>query len=219
MPDIFVSKNTQNKKQEDTPVEIPNEAGSKGVEGKPGHTHNPFTSFCYYPENFGFATQDSKEKVILLLRRHPITNIPWILIAAIMLVAPFILTNFPLLSFLPIRFQLVGILLWYLLLLAYVFESFLDWYFNVNIITDQRVIDVDFVNLIYREMTDADLEKIQDSTVILGGVTRAIFNFGSLLIQTAGEIPEIEFTDIPNPDEASRVLHNLRDNRQRGGNP
>lgn len=219
MTDIFVSKKTKGEKQDSSALDANVPPDSRDIEGKPKHSHNPFTSFCYYPENFGFATQDPKEKVILLLRRHPITNIPWIVIAIVMFFAPFVLTNFPLLSFLPLRFQFVGILIWYLLLLAYVFESFLDWYFNVNIITDERVIDVDFVNLIYREMTDADLGKIQDSTVILGGVIRAIFNFGDLQIQTAGEIPEIEFTDIPNPDEASRVLHNLRDNVKGGGNP
>ena len=44
----------------------------------PGHTHNPLTSFCYFPDHVKFVNQDPEERVILLLRKHPITNIRWI---------------------------------------------------------------------------------------------------------------------------------------------
>ena len=39
---------------------------------------------------------------------------------------------------------------WYLILAAFIFEEFLGWFFNVNIITDERIVEVDFHNLIYR---------------------------------------------------------------------
>src|SRR3989344_8543948 len=46
----------------------------------PGHTHNPLTSFSYFPDKVKFVNQDPEERVILLLRKHPITNIRWILL-------------------------------------------------------------------------------------------------------------------------------------------
>ena len=137
-----------------------------------------------------------------------------------MIFAPLLLEKFPLLDFLSLRFQIVAILGWYMITMAYMFEKFLSWFFNVNIITDRRVVDVDFTNLIYREITDANLNKIQDVTVSMGGVFRSIFNFGTILVQTAGEKNFIEFVDIPKPDTVAGILSDLRleeENRGKGG--
>lgn len=174
-----------------------------------GHTHNPLAAYCYYPDNIKFVSQDPEEKIILFLRKHPITNVGWILVAILIALAPLVLSNFPLLTFLPERFQFVAILIWYLVVLAFVYEKFLSWFFNVFIITDERVIDVDFLNLIYREMTAANIDKIQDVTVQIGGVIRSLFNYGNVLIQTAAEVPLIEFNAVPRPDKVSRVLRDL----------
>lgn len=218
MPDIFISEPPP--KEESTPAK-PAESGVPTLREEvpqteaerrkiPGHTHNPLAAYCPYPDNVRFTTQDPEEKIILLLRRHPITNVPWILIALIMLFSPLVLSEFPLISFLPTRFQVIALLFWYLLTTAFVLEQFLNWFFNVFIITDERVIDVDFINLIYRELSDADIDKIQDVTVRVGGVSRALFNYGDILIQTAGEVPEIEFEAVPRPDAVATILRELR---------
>jgi hypothetical protein len=93
---------------------------------------------------------------------------------------------------------------------AFAFEEFLKWFFHVNIITDERIIEVDFVNLFYREITDANIDQIQDVTVEVGGGIRTMFHFGDLVIQTAAEIPKIDFDAIPNPDKVARILRELR---------
>ena len=132
------------------------------------------------------------------------------MIAVGLALAPNLLSFFPLLEFLPLRFQIVALVFWYLIVTAYVLESFLTWFFNVYIVTDERVIDIDFHNLIYREVTDAKLDKIQDVTYTMGGVPRTIFNYGDVLIQTAGTVPSIEFEAVPNPAEVAKILQELR---------
>jgi len=174
------------------------------------HSHNPLSSYCYFPDNVKFIAKDTEEKIVLVLRRHPITNLRWILIALVMFLAPMVLSSFPLLSFLPENFQFVAILSWYMLTLAFILESFLDWFFSVFIVTDERMFDVDFVNLIYREISEANIDQIQDVTVKMGGVVRTMFNYGDILIQTASEVPNIEFEAIPNPDQVAKVLRELR---------
>lgn len=176
----------------------------------PGHTRNPLASYCYYPHHANFLNKDKEELVILLVRKHPLTNIPWLFIAFMMLLAPLALTIVPLLNFLPVEFQSMAILMWYLITVAFVFEKFLSWFFNVNIVTDERVFDVDFNNLLYREMTDAQISQIQDVTVKIGSAIRTIFNYGDVHIQTAGEVPEIEFQAVPNPDRIARILRDLQ---------
>ncbi|HJX45750.1 MAG TPA: PH domain-containing protein [Patescibacteria group bacterium] len=209
MPDVFISPEDveKEKSEEKNPQKTPSQA-----KGRSGHkVHIPlWASYGYYPKNVKFIDQEPEENVILFLRAHPITNLGWILIGVVMIFAPLFLGSFPLLDFLPIRFQVVAILGWYLITMVYMFEKFLSWFFNVNIITDRRVVDVDFTNLIYREITDANLNKIQDVTVSMGGVFRSIFNFGTILVQTAGEKNFIDFIDIPKPDMVAGVLSDLR---------
>jgi membrane protein YdbS with pleckstrin-like domain len=182
----------------------------KEKEKLPGHTHNPLSAFCYYPDRMSFVNRDPEEKIVLLLRKHPITNLGWILTAFIMLVAPGFVSVFEFFEVLPFSFQIVLVLFWYLLTTAFIFEEFLSWFFHVNIITDERIIEVDFINLIYREITDANIDQIQDVTVEVGGAARTFFNYGNVVIQTAAVIPRIEFEAVPQPDRVAKVLRELR---------
>lgn len=176
----------------------------------PGHSHNPLAAFSYMPDKVNFETAEEREKVILFLRPHIVTNIPWLIIATVLFLAPSVLSTFPLLSFLPDKFQVVAVLGWYLVATAFVLENFLTWFFNIYILTDERIIDIDFHNLIYREVSETKIDKIQDVTYKLGGVARAIFHYGDVYIQTAGTIPNFEFMGVPNPNEVVRIIQELR---------
>ncbi|BCX14429.1 MAG: hypothetical protein KatS3mg088_112 [Patescibacteria group bacterium] len=171
---------------------------------------NPLSPFAFLPKDVDFETRNKGEKVVLLLRRHPITNLRWIVISVFMSIAPIFLNTFPILSFMPSNFRFVAILGWYMIVFAFVFESFLSWFFNVNIITDERIVDVDFSNLIYKEISDADIDKIQDVNVRVGGVIRTMFNYGDVYIQTASERPNFEFIAVPNPERVVKILQELR---------
>ena len=175
-----------------------------------GRSRNPLAAFLARPRRLSFETQYDGEEVILLLRRHPITQLKWILVVLLMVVAPLFLDDFPLIDFLPFRFQFIVILMWYLMIFAFILEKFLSWYFNVYIITDERVIDVDFYSLIYKEISDAEIENIEDVTVTQGGALQTIFNYGTVLIQTAAETPQFEFEDVPNPTLVAQVLQRLQ---------
>lgn len=194
MPDIFVN-----------PTLSPREKHKA-----PGHTHNPLAAYYYLPDNVNFETKEREEEIILFLRKHPITLLPKALFAVLMILAPSILSIFPILSFLPSNFQLIVVLGWYLITIAFVLESFLTWFFNVYLITDERIVDIDFYNLIYKEVSDANIDKIQDVTYKMGGVVRTLFNYGDVLIQTASEVPNFEFLAVPRPDKVATVLQDLR---------
>ena len=89
------------------------------------------------------------------------------------------------------------------------FEKFLGWFFNVYIITDERVIDVDFYSLLYKQISDAGLDKIQDMTYRTNGIAGSVINYGDILIQTAGEQPNLEFEAVPRPAEVVKILNEL----------
>ncbi len=216
MPDIFINAEeaapqpqTASKTSTANPQPV-SDLQNTSHEDSPYHTHNPIASFCYFPHNVEFIDQEPDEQVILLVRRHPLTNTGWILLTLGMVFAPILFKYFPLISFMPANFQLVALLIWYLLTLAIFVQGFLSWFFSVNIITNKRVIDVDFVNLIYRKITDAKIENIEDATVQMGSVIRTLFDYGDVLIQTAAEVPEVEFQGVPHPDQIDKILSDLR---------
>ncbi len=175
-----------------------------------GESKTSLSAFLARPRHLNFENQLDGEEVILLLRKHLITQIRWIIITLIMVLAPLVLINFPLIQFLPGRFQFIVILMWYLLVFAFVLESFLSWYFNVYIVTDERIVDIDFYNLIYKEISDAEIENIEDVTVQVGGVLQTVFNYGWVNIQTAAQIPQLEFEYVPQPVKVSEVLKQLK---------
>ncbi len=199
MPDVFVSE------QKNIKPKAPKEIHRQAL-----HSHNPLAAYCYFPDNVRFVAKDSNERIVLFLRRHPVTNIGWILIVVLMFLAPMVLDKFPILEFLPENFQFIAVLVWYMVTIAFAFESFLDWFFSVYIVTDERIFDVDFVNLIYREISEANIDQIQDVTSAMGGVVRTLFNYGDILIQTASEVPRIEFEAVPHPDQVAKILRELR---------
>src|SRR3989344_6956052 len=175
----------------------------------------PLTVFAVNPDGVKFETQESEEKVILFLRQHLIVFVPAVLILTLLLMAPPIL--FPLLLSalgnlpiqLPAGYALVGGIFWYLATFGFALVSFLRWFFNIYIVTNERVVDIDFKFLLYKEFSEAKLSKIQDLTYTSGGIIAAFFNYGDVKVETAGEVPNIEFGAVPRPDKVVQTISEL----------
>lgn len=170
---------------------------------------NPFEAFAAKPYQTFFSDQNSDEQIILVLRKHPITQLKWILTALVFAIIPILFSGASIFGFLPSNYQFAGIVIWYLLLTGFVLESFLTWFFNVYIVTDERIIDVDFLSLIYRNISTAKIDNIEDVTATTGGAIRAMFDFGSVNIQTAAEKREFEFEDVPHPNTVTKLINEL----------
>jgi len=175
-----------------------------------GKRGNQIGAFVPRPNGFCFENQMAKEEVILLLRRHWITNLRWIFISGLMFLFPGFLRGLPPFTFLPMRFNVVIGMMWCLFVFAFVLEQFFTWFFGVNIITDERIIDVDFVSLIHKRVSEAEIENIQDVTYKMGGFLGTVLNFGTIYIQTAAEKPEFEFEQVSKPALVVKVLKKMR---------
>jgi uncharacterized membrane protein len=222
MPDIFsrdkAAKHKTSKKKKEAGVAEVKKSAKQKIKDRylnkhlyiASEHHNPLSSFSYIPREVKFINEDPDEVVILLLRKHPITNLKWIAAAITMLFIPSFIFIIPPIDTLPGSYQFALSLVWYLLVTAFVFEEFLSWFFHVNIVTDERIIDVNFHHLIYREITDAKIEQIQDMTVTIGGGLRTLLNFGTVYIQTAAQVPRIAFESVPQPDKVAKLLNELR---------
>ena len=169
--------------------------------------HQFLHSYCIRPD-VRFEFQAEAEEIILVLRAHPITQIPWIFNSVVFFMA-LILLNLVFPTFFSLTQILFINVFGFFLILSYIWFNFLGWFFNVGIITSQRVIDIDFDNVIYKEVTGARLDKIQDTTSKGGGFFESFFNYGNLFIQTAGTEENIEFIKIPSPSDVVRIIDDL----------
>ena len=166
-----------------------------------------FYSYNLNPQ-INFETHREGEKMILLLRSHPFTQIGWIFSAIVLIILLFVL-NFFIQSFFDLEQIFIINLFFIVFIFSYIWFNILSWYFNVGIITNKRVIDIDLHAVIYKEISDAQLGKIEDITVKSGGFLQSVFDYGSIFIQTAGAAVNIEFNNVPHPSDAVQVINNL----------
>lgn len=214
MPEVFDASKEALDKARDfvernlNPLEAVNEYSSVMRAEEP--TSSSLAAFAPKPlAVFGFHSQLENEKVLLLLRKHPITQLGKILIIIAMLLFPLFFGYADFYTQLPGRFQTATVLFWYLLTLAYTLESFLSWFFNVYIVTDERIIDIDFISLIYKNISAAKIDNIEDVTATTGGALRSVFNYGTIKVQTAAATAEFEFEDVPQPNKVSQFLDEM----------
>lgn len=180
-----------------------------------------FPAYVEKPADCRFEGQDIDEKIILLLRSHPITNLSWIIPATVLFFLPFILTRVlpPIgisINLLPENFFIVFLVINYLLVLVITFEGFLYWFFNVILITDHKVVDIDFEPVLYKEVNLARLTEIEEADSQTSGIFGTTFNFGNVRVQTAGAIVAIEMKSIPNPARVADLVLDLTKNKKDG---
>lgn len=178
---------------------------------------NPFAVYAQNPVGVCFEEQEKGEKIILLLRQHLATQIGAIVEIIILILVPLVITPFLLmvkidiLSFLSVGQVFWLGLFWYLFVFGFSFYKFIFWYFNVYLLTNERIIDFDFKGILHMETAYANLSQIQDVSPKIIGFFGAFFHFGDVFIQTASERPEFEFHRVVRPDSvAKRILTEVR---------
>lgn len=171
-----------------------------------------FSSKIENPDKVFFEGEDEGEKVLLTLRKHPITNLKWMLIFIFLLLAPIPVRaalSEEILSFVPINFQLVTVVFWYLFTFGYFLTSYLVWFYSVYIVTNRRIVDIDFNDFLYKRFSEAPIRNIEDITHHYVGVLQPIFDYATIQIQTAAESKEIEFELIPDPANTQDFISDL----------
>ena len=163
---------------------------------------------CVFP-NVRFTGMEDKEKVILLVRAHPIYLYLRLLGIFGGLVFLFILLAI-VQNFLGNLLGGAFILKVSILLLSsgvtMALLTWVRWYYNLFLISTDRILDLDFSSLSHVAWTTARLENIEDVEVKPMGLIHVIFGLGHLFIQTAGSEAKLEIYNIPYPVEVQDIL-------------
>lgn len=172
-------------------------------------------SFWENPEGVIFEDKEQDEVILLLVRRHFITNLHWLFVSALLFLAPIVLIpfweNFSVFNFLdlPARFIVIFTIFYYLVAFTYLFVNFITWYFNVSLITNRRIVDVNFSDLVYKNVAATKLSLLQDASYSQVGVLRSFFDYGDVLMQTAGTLDNFSFPGVPNPERVVKIVEEL----------
>lgn len=154
------------------------------------------------------------EKIIRIIRRHPWTFFvrgAFLIIALVLPLAFFIILDSSVPAF---RYPLTN-LYWiiYCIYALALFFSFLmmsvNYYLDFWVITNKKIIDVEFVSMFNHEVSEFPLRKIEDVTVHLQGLMPIFLNFGDVLIQTASETANFSMNQIPRPTETKDIIMGL----------
>ncbi len=77
---------------------------------------------------------------------------------------------------------------------------------NVIFVTSEKIAQVLYLTLFNRKISQLSIGDVQDVTVTQKGILAHIFNYGTLVIETAGEQQNYTFTYIPDPYTYSRAI-------------
>lgn len=184
-------------------------------------------SYVEHPSNCKFNGQNDNENIVLFLRSHPITNLSWIFgaifVGLIPLFIPYLIDLFNLKVPTVPQSIITGLLLVDALAVSFiVIEGFLHWYFNANIVTNSRIVDIDFENLLSNNIDHASLNSVEEANGRVAGILGLLFNYGNVSIQTAGAISSLDFPRVPNPGKVADIINDEADKAKRalqgGGN-
>ena len=212
--DVYDSGKQEKQNQSARHHRPPQEYSQMLASAQPAKHH--WSSYMPMPSGLAFDSQDKGEKILLFLRQHPIVNVQWIIIACLMVIAPFLLLPFiPFFTEIPGKYQVMGLLAWFLVTAAYVIENTLSWLFNAFIVTDERIIDLDFYSIISKEANYAQLSKIQDISTQSGGLVYSMLDVGTVSVQTAAEVREFQFNNVGHPSQVVKLLNELIQEEER----
>lgn len=99
----------------------------------------------------------------------------------------------------------------------YCFLIWVDYYFDIWVITDERIINIEQKGLFMRRVSAAKYEKIQDVTVEVKGFLQTVINFGDVRVQTAGEMENIVFRRVSDPYDIKNLIAQIQKEKEKKG--
>lgn len=92
----------------------------------------------------------------------------------------------------------------------YSFMLWVDYYFDIWIITTERIINIEQKGMFTRSVSELRFSKIQDITTEVIGFIPTIVNYGDVKVQTAGEQNEFIFRTVSDPYRVKNIIMELQ---------
>ncbi len=178
-----------------------------------------------YPKRL-FPSQLREERVFVVARRHWVASLPILVPTGLLFFVPFIV-----IAIAGWAGGFVGLETWhrdaiilgtgaFLLFVGIIFMvGWMSYYFDFQIVTDRRVVDIDQHRLFAREINELTYDAIEDIKVYVRGFLGTYLDFGDIEIQTAAQYRNFILEKVPSPHKIARIITDLNAQSNRGVPP
>lgn len=162
-----------------------------------------------------FPSQQPNEKIVLAVREHWFRLFSKIAIVVILSLLPWLVklliskTGATITAPEINSFISVFSILFYLVLLVVLFIIYTLYYLNLHVVSQERIVDIDQVGLLFHEVSELNIETIEDVTSQTKGLLGNVLNYGTVFIQTAGATERFEFDNVSDPAGIASIILNL----------
>lgn len=169
-----------------------------------------------YDLHHSFPSQEGDEAVFVFARPYWFAFMPTLLIFIFIFLgsvgAQLYTSTQPMgISLYSMNAVIVAIGIFQLLALIVFLVAVLDYYFDIIVVTDRRLVDIDQEQLFYRKISELNLRDVEDITFERNGFFQTMLNYGSITVQTAGEARNFIIENIHFPSEISTIIADLAD--------
>ncbi|MDP3957312.1 MAG: PH domain-containing protein [bacterium] len=164
---------------------------------------------------YHFQGQREDEEIFYVIHRHwfnILTHFLTILLFLFLLIASFLFLPF----FFPeiaatesVRFFVFIESTFFIFLWLFGFLTWIDYYFDVWVITSERIVNIEQKGLFVRQVSELAFSRVQDVTTTVEGIIPTVLNFGDVHIQTAGEEERFVFRQVPDPYKVKDTIMRL----------
>lgn len=168
-----------------------------------------------------FPGQEKNEPVFVFARQYWVAFLPTAFVFFFLIAATFFAQatlafgTFPLLGAANSQALILFFGGFQLFVLLVFLVALLDFYFDLIIVTDRRLVDIDQEQLFYRRISELALEDVEDASSIVKGFFPSLFNYGTVEVQTAGAKENFVIHNILHPREVTGIILDLADQAAR----
>lgn len=167
-----------------------------------------------YRERLYLPDHLPNEKVEFVLRRHLFVAFGEGLLFIVLFAIPvgfyyFFKILFPhlLASEVVYTLLLLSVSVYYLYILLFAYTSFIDYWLDIWVVTNERIISIEQRGLFARKFSEQQLFLLQDVSSEVHGILATLFHFGDIVAQSAGSKQNAIFKQVPRADQiAVRIM-------------
>ena len=164
-----------------------------------------------------FPGQEPDEVVYILTRPHFVSFLPnffvFLFVEFIALFAQYIAYTQRMGVIVDIVIVVLGLFSMFSTIVYFV--MFIDDYYDLTVVTNDRLVDIDQEQLFYRKISELSLTDIQDVSSTVKGFLPSMFDYGNVFIQTAGEKTNFHMLNIGHPREVAAMILDLADQAEK----
>lgn len=162
-----------------------------------------------------FPSQQPNEKIYLVFREHWFRLFVKLAMVGVLMLIPIViraLFGSPAELFANEQAQQLTSLVLQLYYLGLIMVAFIIWvlyYLNMGVVSEKRLVDIDQRGLLKHEVSELNLDSIEDVSSETIGLFGNLLDYGTVYIQTAGARERFEFDKIHHPKKVAGIILTL----------